>query len=66
MSHRDHHNLIQLGRKAGLNTAELYRALTTRPPDRQSVGTRQTDFNGFSGDLAPGGRVEYHPAKKRG
>jgi hypothetical protein len=61
MSHRDYHNLIHMGRKAGLNTAELYRAMTTRPLDRQSVGTGQTDCNGFVCDFAAGGRVEYRP-----
>jgi hypothetical protein len=66
MRHRDYHNLIHMGRKAGLNTAELYRAMTTRPLDRQSGVTGQADCNGFVCGFAPGGRVEYRPVPRNG
>lgn len=65
MSHTDYHNLINRGRKAGLNTADLYRAMSSRPPDRQSSRQGQTDCNGYTGDISEGGRIEYHPSKPR-
>jgi hypothetical protein len=66
MSHNNYHMLIAMGRKAGLNTTDLYRAMTTRPPDRQQMsGSGQTDCNGYTGGISQGGRAEYHPSKPR-
>src|SRR5262249_41535172 len=65
MSHSNYQMLIHMGRKAGLNTADLYRALSARPPDRQS-SPGQTDCNGYTGGLSRAGRMEYHPTQGRG
>jgi hypothetical protein len=62
MSHTNYHALINLGRKAGLNTADLYRAMTTRPADRQMSEPGQTDCNGFRTDFSERGTVEYRPS----
>ena len=44
-----HHTraLLELGRKAGLHTGELYRALTSRPPSPGEAPTGQADTNGY-------------------
>jgi hypothetical protein len=65
MSRTDYHMLINRGRKAGLNTADLYRALSSRPVDPQSSTSGQPDCNGFTGGISRGGRVEYRPARGR-
>lgn len=62
----DHRTLINMGRKAGLNTSELYQALTGRRPEageRQDLGA---DTNGFSARIGQGGRCIYlpHPGKR--
>ncbi len=65
MSHTDYHLMVNRGRKAGLNTTDLYRALSSRPVDRQTGDPGQTDCNGFRGGISRDGRVEYHPATER-
>jgi hypothetical protein len=57
----DHRTLINLGRKAGLNTSELYRALTTRRPEAGGRGPGQADGNGFVSLYAQNGRWVYQP-----
>lgn len=60
MSHTDYRTLIDRGRKAGLGTSELYRALGARRPEASDqVG--QSDGNGFVPDYGTNGRREYHP-----
>jgi hypothetical protein len=62
MRHLSEHDLINRGRKAGLRTAELYSALSSR---RLEVGDRsagETDSNGFVSDVGMQGRPTYRPA----
>jgi hypothetical protein len=59
-SRRHSQLLIDHGRKAGLNTGELYSALAGRPV----VGTErspQADCNGFVAGINPQGRRIYRP-----
>jgi hypothetical protein len=61
MSRTDSRTLINRGRKAGLKTSELYRALGTRPPEVSDPGIGQADSNGFVSNLDPNGRAVYRP-----
>ncbi len=58
---RTHYDtLVNRGRKAGLGTGELYRALASRAPE---AGERpeQGDGNGYISGLAANGRRVYRP-----
>ena len=46
MSRRDYRALIDRGRKAGLGTSDLYRAMAAQPASGESA-TGQADSNGF-------------------
>jgi hypothetical protein len=60
MSHTDYRTLINRGRKAGLCTSELYRAMAgQRPEDTHALG--QTDGNGFVPTYTPQGQRVYQP-----
>jgi hypothetical protein len=60
MSHTDYRTLIDRGRKAGLGTSELYRAITShRPEGTEPVG--QADCNGFISCYEPNGQRTYRP-----
>ncbi len=61
MSRIDRRTLINLGRKAGLHTAELYNALATRPPEAGEAGREQTDGNGFVSGYTQSGKRVYRP-----
>jgi hypothetical protein len=61
MSHSDYRTLVDRGRKAGLQTSELYRALTTRPPERQEIDSH-TDTNGFIAAYDDKGHRIYRPS----
>ncbi len=54
--------MIDRGRKAGLQTVDLYRALAGRSggPDGRDGG--QADQNGFVAAFNAAGRLEYRPA----
>jgi hypothetical protein len=62
MGHTDYRTLINRGRKAGLNTSELYSAMTSC----STAGTVQfqghSDGNGFVSSYNQQGRRVYHPA----
>lgn len=60
MGRTSYHNLIDLGRKAGLGTSELYRALAARRPDVHDPGER-ADGNGFVSGYAHNGQRVYRP-----
>jgi hypothetical protein len=61
MSRSDYRTLIDRGRKAGLNTSELYRAMATRPPEAtEQVG--ETDGNGFVSGYDQSGHHVYRPS----
>jgi hypothetical protein len=61
MSRIDARTLIDLGRKAGLRTSELYSALATRPPEVGEAGREQADGNGFVSGYTQDGRRVYRP-----
>jgi hypothetical protein len=61
-SFHDVRGLIDLGRKAGLRTSELYAALSTRPPEGGESGQGQADGNGFVADYHQDGRRVFRPA----
>ena len=62
MRHTDYRILIDRGRKAGLGTGELYRAIATRPPEGSDVSFGQTDGNGFVSGYSPAGQRIFRPA----
>lgn len=62
MSHTDLNTLLARGRKAGLGTAELYAALSTRPAEG-SEGHGQADCNGFVSQVNSQGQTVFRPAK---
>jgi hypothetical protein len=64
MSKSDYRTLLTHGRKAGLNTREIYSALATRPPDAQTVGDGTGDGNGYVLVYTTHGRWVYRPARK--
>jgi hypothetical protein len=47
MQRSSYQTLIDRGRKAGLKTAELYNAITARPPEAGDYVLGQADSNGF-------------------
>jgi hypothetical protein len=61
MSRTDYRTLIDRGRKAGLGTSELYRALAASRPEGADPSHGQTDGNGFVSDYGQNGRRVYHP-----
>ncbi|MBY0523256.1 MAG: hypothetical protein K2R98_07650 [Gemmataceae bacterium] len=65
MSRIDYRTLIDRGRKSGLGTSELYRALATRRPEAGDQHLGQTDGNGFVSDYGLNGRRVYHPTQGR-
>jgi hypothetical protein len=63
MSRTNDRTLIDRGRKAGLGTVELYRALTARPPEAGDHAPGQADGNGFVVGFAQDGRRVYRPVQ---
>ena len=59
---RNHHALMSRGRKAGLNTRELYSAIATQPLEGSDRSMGQSDCNGFVSSVNPRGHAVYHPA----
>jgi hypothetical protein len=57
--------MLDRGRKAGLNTAELYRALSSRQPMLGDGPTGQADSNGFVAQVQPNGQRCYLPQTRR-
>jgi hypothetical protein len=60
MSPRDYRTMIDRGRKAGLGTADLYRAIAGQPAER-SLAPGQTDGNGFVARYDEHGQRIYCP-----
>jgi hypothetical protein len=60
MSRTDYHTMINRGRKAGLGTSELYRAIAASRSDG-SQGVGQTDGNGFVPVYNQKGQRVYQP-----
>ena len=63
MASSHYYNLINQGRKAGLQTSELYRAMSTLSPNRHHLGNGQSDTNGFVSDVNQNGNAVYHPLR---
>jgi hypothetical protein len=61
MSHTDNRTLIDRGRKAGLGTSEIYRAISARRPGDADMGVGQADCNGFVSTYNQAGQRVYRP-----
>ena len=61
MSHTDIRRLVDRGRKSGLRTTEMYRALASRPPAAGDPTTGQADGNGFVPALDQQGHHVFKP-----
>ena len=61
MRHVDYHSMIDRGRKAGLGTSELYRALAAQRSEGVDRSFGQADSNGFASEIDPQGQRVYHP-----
>lgn len=61
MSRTDYRTLIDRGRKAGLGTSELYRAMTARRPETGDQTPGLSDGNGFVIGVQGNGRRTYLP-----
>lgn len=61
MARRDYRTLIDLGRRAGLRTSELYTAIVTRRPEVTESRSDQADSNGFIPGYDQSGHRVYRP-----
>jgi hypothetical protein len=61
----DYRTLIALGRKAGLQTSELYQAMAARRPELGERIVGQADGNGFVSAYGPNGQRIYRPQLAR-
>ncbi len=61
MSRMDYRTLVDRGRKAGLGTSELYRAMAARRPEAGDQHLGQSDGNGFVTGVQGDGRRIYRP-----
>jgi hypothetical protein len=57
----DYRRLLDRGRKAGLNTRELYSAMSARPSEGIDLSHGQSDGNGYVSSFDQNGRVVFHP-----
>jgi hypothetical protein len=62
MGHTDYRTLINRGRKAGLNTSEIYSAMTSYSTAGQDQLPGHSDGNGFVSSYNQQGRRIYRPA----
>jgi len=62
MPRTDYRTLVDRGRKAGLGTSELYKALTSRRPEAGDL-QGQADSNGFIAGVGANGERVYQPLK---
>jgi hypothetical protein len=65
LSHSHYRRLLDRGRKAGLNTSELYRALSGRQPGAGDTPNGQLDSNGFIAQVQANGQRCYQPQPPR-
>ncbi len=61
MSRSDYRTLVDRGRRAGLNTRELYQAMATRPLDAPQLLMGRTDGNGYISGYDQQGHQVYRP-----
>jgi hypothetical protein len=57
----DYRTLLNRGRKAGLTTAELYSAMSTRSSEGGDPLLGETDSNGFAQNYTKDGKRVYRP-----
>lgn len=57
--------LLDRGRKAGLGTDELYRALASRPAAVGDAGPGHTDCNGYISQVSANGQRTFLPQQRR-
>jgi hypothetical protein len=62
MSHSNYLALINRGRKAGLNTRDLYSAMATRPAEGADQAPGRVDGNGYTQSYDSQGRRVFRPA----
>jgi hypothetical protein len=65
MFHTDYRTLIDRGRKAGLNTSDLYTSIAARPPEANELTGGQADENGFVAGYNQKGQRIYRPGSNR-
>jgi hypothetical protein len=58
MTRKHYHTMVDRGRKAGLSTREIYRALATQPAEG-SDQPGQFDGNGMVGTVTPDGHQAF-------
>lgn len=63
MPYNDRRAQIERGRKAGLQTHELYQALTGRPVSSQELTQELVDENGYSAAVNSEGRIYFRPGE---
>jgi len=61
MPYSDHRAMVERGRKAGLQTADLYRTLENRPVPAHELANSMVDENGYSVAIRADGRISYRP-----
>jgi hypothetical protein len=61
MSNTDYRTLIDRGRKAGLGTSELYRAIVSHRPEGSDPVAGEADCNGFVSSFDQNGHRIYRP-----
>ncbi len=67
MSHNSKYStLINRGRKAGLNTGEIYSAMSTRPGEGTDLPQGELDGNGFVVGYDAKGRRVFRPIEQNG
>ncbi len=57
--------MLDRGRKAGLGTAELYRALASRPAPVGDAGPGQSDCNGYVSQVSANGQRTFEAGRRR-
>src|SRR5262245_45644542 len=57
--------MLDRGRKAGLSTSDLYRALTARPAIAGDAGPGQTDCNGYVSQVNANGQRTFDAQRRR-
>jgi hypothetical protein len=64
MRRSDYHTLIDLARKAGLQTGDLYRSLASQRPVTLGRYLGRQDGNGFAAMVDRAGHTTFHPAAR--
>jgi hypothetical protein len=57
----NYRQLLDRGRKAGLNTRELYSAMSARPSEGSDLSPGQNDGNGYVSGYDREGRLVFRP-----